>query len=336
MHRWLTLAVVAGLAVCWPLVAAAVDHGAFDKILRDHVKRGRVDYAAIKARAKKDLDRYVHALGQAKLDGLSRGEKLAFYLNAYNANVIKAVVERYPVASVAKVKGFFDRKKIRVAGSTLTLNALEHQVIRKRFAEPRIHFALVCAARSCPPLPSRAFSAKRLEQDLERLTHLFGRRHRRDREKPRCGPVALLDDFAGFLAHHGADEPDLAAARLEAVGKLGLPGGGAVRHPGEKHFVGGGELQLAGGRRVQLGPQPVYDDLVGSRLGDGAPNEGGAPSFDIGHPVQGSRRDPLGNRGEHRSDSEDDRSCQIAQSGDTKSNGHLLPPPRGDPSRLQC
>jgi hypothetical protein len=173
MHKWLTLAVVAGLAVCWPLVAAAVDHGAFDRILRDHVKRGRVDYAAIKARAKKDLDRYVHALSQAKLDGLSRGEKLALYLNAYNANVIKAVVERYPLASVAKVKGFFDRKKIRVAGSTLTLNALEHQVIRKRFAEPRIHFALVCAARSCPPLPSRAFSAKRLEQDLERLTRSF-------------------------------------------------------------------------------------------------------------------------------------------------------------------
>jgi len=173
MRRWTPLVSITVLSISLPVTAGAFDHGPFDRIVREHVKKGRVDYRAIKAGAMGELDRYVDALGKGRVEGMSREQQLAFYLNAYNANVIKAVVDRYPVASVMKVKGFFDRMKIRVAGRALTLNELENKVIRKRFAEPRIHFALVCAARSCPPLPSRAFSGKRLDRDLERLTRAF-------------------------------------------------------------------------------------------------------------------------------------------------------------------
>ena len=155
--------------------AEAFDHKPYQGILSAFVKRGRVDYAGIRndAAARARLNGYVTALGAAKLAGKNRNTQLAFYLNAYNAIVIKTVVDRWPVTSVMKVKGFFKRIKHRVAGQSVTLDQLENRVIRPRFKEPRIHFALVCAARSCPPLSSSAFSAATLNRALERLTRAF-------------------------------------------------------------------------------------------------------------------------------------------------------------------
>ena len=155
--------------------ALAFDHKPLQGLLSSFVKRGRVDYAGIRkdAAARARLDRYVAAVGAARLNGKKRNTQLAFYLNAYNAIVIKSVVDRWPVTSVMKVKGFFKRFKHRVAGQSVSLDQLENRVIRPRFKEPRIHFALVCAARSCPPLSSSAFRAATLERALERLTRAF-------------------------------------------------------------------------------------------------------------------------------------------------------------------
>ncbi len=157
-------------------VAAPKDspnHAVFDRILRAHVKRGRVNYGAIKARDRGALEAYVKSVATANLKGLKRRERLSFYLNAYNALVIKSVVDRLPLRSVKKVKGFFDGARHKVAGRSISLNGLENKIIRPRFKEPRIHFALVCAARSCPPLMARAFKAKTLNRDLTRLTRSF-------------------------------------------------------------------------------------------------------------------------------------------------------------------
>ncbi|MCA9666384.1 MAG: DUF547 domain-containing protein [Myxococcales bacterium] len=152
--------------------ARAVSHKPFDKILRKYVRGGRVDYAGIKANAQKQLDAYVASVGKSKPGG-SKKAKLAFYINAYNATVIKAIVDRYPISSVMKVKGFFDKVKHKIAGRMMTLNQLENGVIRPTFKDARVHFALVCGARSCPPLMSRAFSAARVDKDLDRLTATF-------------------------------------------------------------------------------------------------------------------------------------------------------------------
>lgn len=177
MQQFLPMRLLAGIAgvtlVAAAAPAAALDHTPFDRLLRAHVRAGRVDYAAIHARDRARLNAYVQALATAR-PGRSRAERLAFYLNAYNALVIKAVVERWPnVSDVTKIKGFFDGARYRVAGRKVTLDQLEKRIIRPQFKDPRTHFALVCAARSCPPLRSRAFTAARLERVLERLTRRF-------------------------------------------------------------------------------------------------------------------------------------------------------------------
>lgn len=147
----------------------------FDEILKGYVdRRGRVDYAGLKANEAdlKKLTDFVAATASARVKGSDK-EKLAFYINAYNANVIKSVVEKYPITSVMKVKGFFKAEKHSVAGKKLTLDALENELIRKEFKEARIHFVLVCAARSCPRLQRQAATAKNLESMLESAAKEF-------------------------------------------------------------------------------------------------------------------------------------------------------------------
>lgn len=147
-HPWLLILLLAIV----PREAEAADHRAFDAILRAHVARGQVDYAAISKERKAALGAYLKMIAGAKPEALDSADRLAFYLNAYNALVIKAVVDRWPqISSVRKIDGFFDRLSYQVGGRQLTLNQLENRVIRPTFKDPRIHFALVCAARSCPP-----------------------------------------------------------------------------------------------------------------------------------------------------------------------------------------
>ncbi len=155
---------------------AAFSHNLFDQVLREHVdENGQVNYAKLKANPEK-FEAYLDLLAVAKPAEGSYNAQLAFWINAYNALVIKGVIDRYPTTSVRKVKwfnGFFTRLKFQVAGKTYTLNQIEHDVIREEFVDPRVHFALVCASRSCPPLENRAFSAETVEEHLEALTFSF-------------------------------------------------------------------------------------------------------------------------------------------------------------------
>jgi hypothetical protein len=153
--------------------AAAVkpfDHTLFDEILRAHVKNGLVDYAALEAQHAAQLDRYLQSLAEVK-GFAGRDDELAFWLNAYNACVIRGILDLYPdVESVMKVKDFFKVERWRLAGKTYNLDQLENQVIRPRFKDPRIHFILVCAAQSCPPLQEDAMDPSRLQSQLEAAT----------------------------------------------------------------------------------------------------------------------------------------------------------------------
>jgi hypothetical protein len=102
-------------------------------------------------------------------------ERLAFYINLYNATVLSAVADRYgPGYSVAEKEfEIFDQPLVRFAGKAATLNDLEHRLIRKQFPDPRVHAVLVCAARSCPPLAGRAYSGSTLDAELERRMRSF-------------------------------------------------------------------------------------------------------------------------------------------------------------------
>jgi len=166
------------------LSAQAFDHSHsdFGAVLEKHVNAsGMVDYAALKAdRAK--LDGYVESLGsvsRGSFDGWSPDQQIAFLINVYNAETLQLIIDNYPVKSIKRIGGLlglgspFEMEVVQLFGKTTTLNHVEHGVLREEFKEPRIHFALVCAAMGCPPLRTEPFVAERLDTQLEEQAATF-------------------------------------------------------------------------------------------------------------------------------------------------------------------
>lgn len=158
-----------------PLLAAGFDHAPWDALLKQHVNAiGEVDYAALQ-RARAPLDAYVAALAAQSPDSHpeafpARAEQLAYWINAYNALTVKGVVDAYPMRSVLDLGrnfGFFSRKDYTLGGRRLSLQDLENTIIRGRYGEPRIHFAIVCASVSCPLLLRNAYTGANLEAQLD-------------------------------------------------------------------------------------------------------------------------------------------------------------------------
>jgi len=148
---------------------SSIDHAPWDQLLRRYVADGRVDYAGFNAN-RQVLEQYLTSL-QHDPRALSREAQMAFWINAYNAVVIKAVLDHEPVASVKDIKGFFDRLRYAVGGDSLTLNEIEAKA--RAFGDWRVHIAVVCASTSCPPLRSEAYVPERLEEQLADQTHRF-------------------------------------------------------------------------------------------------------------------------------------------------------------------
>lgn len=154
-----------------PAPPLRVDEAAWDHLLQHHVSSGLVDYAGL-AGERATLEAYLAYLGDMDPAALSSREaRLAFWINAYNACVLKGVLKRYPLRSVKDVQGFFDKVRYRVAGRDRTLNEIEAE--GRRFGDARVHFALVCASSSCPPLRSGAYVPERLEAQLTEQAKQF-------------------------------------------------------------------------------------------------------------------------------------------------------------------
>lgn len=150
-------------------------HDLFNQILQRYVDGGRVDYTRLKENSDV-FDTYLDQLATAEPSKMNYNEQLTFWINAYNALIIKGVIDHYPTKSVRKVKlfrGFFYRLKFQVAEETYTLNQIEHDIIRTEFVDPRVHFALVCASLSCPPLGNTVFLPKTIEEQLDEVTQKF-------------------------------------------------------------------------------------------------------------------------------------------------------------------
>ena len=158
------------------VIVNGTDHSAFDALLKAHVSNtGEVDYTAIKNMVS-ILDKYLGYLSQnVPASSASKNEKLAFWINTYNANTIKLIVDNYPVASIMDLYGgkAFDNKWISMGGVKLSLNDIENNKIRAKFNEPRIHFAVNCAAKSCPPILNSAWTADNLHANLEARAKAF-------------------------------------------------------------------------------------------------------------------------------------------------------------------
>ncbi|MGB3464242.1 MAG: DUF547 domain-containing protein [Cyclobacteriaceae bacterium] len=134
-----------------------------------HNENGLIDYVDI---GKNDatLDSLYTAIGAMNLADRDESFLKAFYINAYNTIVIKQVVVFYPIEKPFDVTGFFDNIKNTVSGKEYTLDELEKTIITPRFKDPRIHFALVCAAKGCPPIEEKAFRPETVDEELDRIT----------------------------------------------------------------------------------------------------------------------------------------------------------------------
>lgn len=152
------------------------DHQAFTDLLRTHVnQKGEVDYPGFKMDMDK-LQRYLdHLSGHTPTGEWSESEQLAYWINVYNAFTIKLILDHYPVGSITEIDQGkpWDTKWIPLGDATYSLNQIENEIIRPDFNEPRIHFALNCAAKSCPPLANEAFTSANLESLLEKRTGAF-------------------------------------------------------------------------------------------------------------------------------------------------------------------
>ena len=153
-----------------------MDHGAFDQILQRFVKPddqayNRVDYRALKSEGAAELSRYIATLSSANPIRLSRDEAHAYWINLYNAKTLELIVGRYPLSSIKEINlgggglfksGPWSKKLIKVNGADLSLDDVEHRIVRALFQASMSHYGLNCASYSCPNLATRAYTGKNI------------------------------------------------------------------------------------------------------------------------------------------------------------------------------
>lgn len=207
------------------------EHALLDSVLQKHVLQGRVDYHTLH-RDTATLDRYLETLARiepAAYEKWTRAQKLALWINAYNAFTLRVILDhypitrsvfadplrRYPASSIRQIPGVWKLRRWPVAGSTWTLDHMEHVILRRELVEPRIHFVLVCASIGCPLLENRAFGASTLELRLEQAADNYIHRDGKVQIDRKNRAVRLpqifswfaedfkpLPEFAGHFARH--------------------------------------------------------------------------------------------------------------------------------------
>lgn len=154
---------------------AEFSHDTFNALLTQYVtSTGKVNYSGFKGNA--NFKTYLNDLSANEPDASwSKNKKLAYWINAYNAFTIQLITDNYPVKSITDLSGGkpWDKKFITIGGKSYSLNDIEHGIIRKQFNEPRIHFACVCAAKSCPKLLNQAYTEAKLNSQLTAQTKYF-------------------------------------------------------------------------------------------------------------------------------------------------------------------
>lgn len=166
-----------GLCLASATIATAAPwSGKYDELLKKYVTKDGVKYAKWKANANDlaSLKSITKQIGDSKPSG-STDEQKAFYINAYNAWILDQVLERWPTKSILPngIGEFFTAKQIKVNKRRMSFNNLEKKIIFKKFPDARIHFALNCGSKGCPPLANSAFKGENLSDHLDKLTKKF-------------------------------------------------------------------------------------------------------------------------------------------------------------------
>ncbi|MBE7439845.1 MAG: DUF547 domain-containing protein [Spirochaetales bacterium] len=193
----------AGRATSYPLYA---------RLLGRYVRDGFVDYGALK-QEKTALDQVLAAMSAEKVDSLSKYEQIAFYINLYNAATLRLILDYPGIKSIHDIpaeKRWKDRRW-NVQGKLLSLDDLEHEILRKEYRLPWVHFVLTCASQGCPVLRSSPYSGKGLQQQLQKQTEIFFARsdsYRLDRKKKILYLSELLDWYRGDLVSYSGSVLD--------------------------------------------------------------------------------------------------------------------------------
>lgn len=197
------------------------EHGGWTRLLAAHVREGMVDYTAIQSTGRPALNAYL-----AELEGVcredyerwSKEEKLAYWINAYNAYTVKLIVDNYPIDSIRRI-GFLPGAAFRtqfiparrLRGGFISLQTIEDEILRGELAETRIHFAIVCASKGCPILASTAYTGDRLNQQLDEAARRFLGDPFRTRWDPETRTLKLSMIFSWFRADFEKAAGSLAA-----------------------------------------------------------------------------------------------------------------------------
>ncbi|MDX2167665.1 MAG: DUF547 domain-containing protein [Deltaproteobacteria bacterium] len=200
-RAWLLL-----MALCVATRAAALDHDDWSALLGRYVdEQGQVAYRDLAAQSRPALAAYLTTLATAQPNGWSRDDQLAFWLNAYNAAIVNAVLQGRSAESLLSRYGLFYRYELELAGKPRTPDAVENQIIRPA-GEPRIHFALVCASTSCPKLRRQAWTAATLDADLDAAARAFLRDPLRNQIRAGAPAVRLSSIFKWFRDDFGGSD----------------------------------------------------------------------------------------------------------------------------------
>lgn len=221
----LALCVLGGTASAQP---AGDPDASYDTLLQRYVRLepdgvSRVDYARWHANAedRAALDSYIVDLATRRPSRMERAEAYAYWGNLYNAVTLKIVLDRYPVASIRDIKsdawldpraytGPWRQQRVTVEGRRLSLDDIEHEIMRPTFKDPRVHYVVNCASYGCPNLMSRAWRAATLEVDLEAAARAFVNHPRGVAILPNGG-LRVSSIYKWFIADFGGDDAGLLA-----------------------------------------------------------------------------------------------------------------------------
>ncbi|MEO8601067.1 MAG: DUF547 domain-containing protein [bacterium] len=217
-------------------------HAAWNTIVARYVREGIVDYAGLKRSGLPALDGYLQSLESVcrrHYNTWTGEQKLAFWINAYNAYTVKLILDHYPLKSIRSIgllpgaafrENFIPLQALR--GKVLSLNDIEHDILRKEFREPRIHFAIVCASKSCPELRNEAYRATTLDAQLTEAARRFvsdSSKNRFDAASRTLRLSSIFDWFREDFERSSQTLPAFVARYAEPATATALSSGGNVR-----------------------------------------------------------------------------------------------------------
>lgn len=199
---------------------ASISHDLFTEILQDYVISGNVNYKSLCQDDR--FEKYIKQLVKTNPDTIqSEKDRLAFWINAYNAYTLKIICDNYPIESINDLHSgglvlglifsstIWDKDFVIINNKPTTLNAIEHDTIRPLYNDPRAHFALVCASKSCPPLRSEAYEGDKLDEQLNDQGKIFLSDSQKNNFDISEKTAKISKIFDWFDEDFGEDEADI-------------------------------------------------------------------------------------------------------------------------------